>query len=140
MLKYTNTQANLAKRADYLQRQLMLVQTAQASLRPGAILEYQVHIQTNAPGILPIVAQNHILEDALQEATELYRERNHRNPTSFEVFACIGRFRVAIDPKDLPPGFTLDSRITDNLAQMVFAPEDKLPSAHYAENRILVPA
>jgi hypothetical protein len=131
-MQYQKTIENLTRRAEHHARQSMLLQTALANLKPGTALVFQVHIQSTAPGIMPIMAEDMNLDDALEDAKALYREYNHRNPARFEVFARFGNFRVAIDPADLGPDFTLDTRVSGFPAQMVFADGDKLPSFHYA--------
>ena len=130
MQNYKYTLGNLAEREQYLMRELMLVQTAIASLKSGTINLFQVHIQGDMPNIRSVMTEGHDVVETSDETKRLYEEHNGRATSRCEAFACLGKFRVPIDPRDLPPGFILDSRLTEKLCKMVFAPGEKLPGWH----------
>lgn len=66
---------------------------------------------------------------------------NNRHGASFELFVRCGQLRAAVDPSDAVDelsgrnqGFTfsLDKRVSEFPAPMVFRVGEKMPSAHYA--------
>jgi hypothetical protein len=133
MNDYTNTLAALTKRFEHHSHELRLIQTARAILwqHKEAPLTFEVYIQQNGPGRMPIRVDRQNLAEATQEADRLWAAHN---PTTvghpqYELFVRVGDVRIAVDPADLVDlGFTLEGRIADFPKKMVFGPGEELPA------------
>ncbi len=103
---------------------------------------YEVHVQEDGPGIVPIMVLGDDLSVACHKARRLDAEYNGRS-SSLEVFIRCGEIRIAMCPSDvydwLPEGdrgftFTLDPRILTLAGPKVFKVGAVMPSVWYAKS------
>ncbi len=130
-MNYKNTLTKLNQRILFHQHELSLVRAAKAALESEVGFIYEVYIQANAPRHYLVIAQGGHLTNTIEEAGRLWKERNKDCQPYPELFIRVGEIRIAIDPVDAGPGFTLDSCISDYPKKMVFD-TDEDPGCYYA--------
>jgi hypothetical protein len=137
-MKIDNTLFGLRQRIAHYERLSSLARQAASMLEESSLgVVYEVYIQSSVPHERPVMRKNASLQIAIDEAKELWKKLHpgYEFRKEVEVFARQGDVRVAIDPRDLGEGFTLDKRIADHPNQMAFNLGDKLPSCWYASSQ-----
>ncbi len=140
----TETLKALEKRREKFEENIAKIKKGEQLLAHDEHIIFEAHMQAMAPNQVSIMAEGDSIYEACQKAAARNNEWNRHVRRRVEVFARIGDFRIAIDPKDaakavseeigeeiLASSFFLDERVTKFPSPMVFEAGDKIPSWWY---------